>query len=331
MRTHSSTLATSRLRQALTLPAIVLALAVYGSTAPWIPVLTAQAGDAKRPQADEGKRFDVVSVRRNTSGEQGGTNQGGPGRYTATNISLRMLIRNAYRVLDTQIISGPKLATADYMSAEKFDIVATFTGDATPEQRSAMMRNMLVDRFNLVARREMREMPVFALVKARRDGSLGPQLKSAIDPECSSPAAQQEREASRSGVPPAPATGAGGRGAARGPNCGGLQFGPGRYIARSVPISQLLTPLANQAAITGIDRVIIDRTGLTGRFDFELSWRMPVPPPGALPPGVTPPAVDPDQPDLFVALQEQLGLKLEPARAPIEVLIIDSVEMPSEN
>ena len=322
MPTHPSTALASR-RHALRLLTIVLTFAVCGDSSPWTGALAAQA--------DEARRFDVVSVRRNTSGAQGGTNQGGPGRFTATNISLRMLIRNAYRVLDTQIVSGAKLATADYMSAEKFDIVATFAGEATPEQRSAMLRNMLIDRFKLVARREVREMPVFALVKARRDGSLGPQLRPAVDPECSSPAAQQEREASRSGVPAVPPAGAAGRGAARGPNCGGLQFGPGRYIARSVAINQLVTSLANQAPITGIDRVIVDRTGLAGRFDFELGWRMPAPPPGALPAGVAPPAVDPDQPDLFVALQEQLGLKLEPERAPIEVVIIDSVEMPSEN
>jgi uncharacterized protein (TIGR03435 family) len=76
---------------------------------------------------------------------------------------------------------------------------------------------------------------------------------------------------------------------------------------------------------------VLDRTGLTDRYDFSLRWRANVPPAGALPPGVTPPASDPNLPDLFTALQEQLGLKLEPQRAPIEVLVVDAAEMPTEN
>jgi len=110
-----------------------------------------------------------------------------------------------------------------------------------------------------------------------------------------------------------------------------MRFGPGEYVARSVPITQLTSSLSNQAPITGIDRIVLDRAGLTDRYDFELRWRMPAPPPGALPPGVTPPPVDPDRPDLFTALREQLGLKLEPQRAPIEVVVIDSAQMPEEN
>jgi uncharacterized protein (TIGR03435 family) len=282
---------------------------------------------AAQSPAGGGARFETVSVKRNTSGAQGGTNQNQPGRYVATNISLRMLIRNAYGVLDSQIVSGPQVATADYMAAEKFDVVATIAGDATREQRGEMMRNMLADRFKLVVHTEMREMPVYALVRVRGD-ALGPNLRPAEDPQCSSPTAQAEREAARAGGPGVSPP-QGGRG--RGPNCGALQFGPGQYLARSAPIGQLVSSLSNQTPLTGIDRIVLDRTGLADRYDFELRWRAAAPPAGALPPGVTPPPVDPDRPDLFTALQEQLGLKLEAQRAPIEVVVIDGAQMPTDN
>jgi uncharacterized protein (TIGR03435 family) len=104
-----------------------------------------------------------------------------------------------------------------------------------------------------------------------------------------------------------------------------LQFGPGQFIAHAVGIDMLVNALVNRGPITGIDRAVLDRTNLTGRYDFELKWT----PPGRA--GGPPPGDDPDRPSLFTALQEQLGLKLDPQRAPIEVLIVDSAAMPTEN
>ena len=108
--------------------------------------------------------------------------------------------------------------------------------------------------------------------------------------------------------------------------CGSLQFGPGSFIAKGAGLDLLTESLANRTPITGIDRIVLDRTGLSGRYDFELRWT----PVGR---GGGPAAVenDPDRPSLFTALQEQLGLTLEPQRAPIEVLVIDSVQMPTDN
>ena len=108
--------------------------------------------------------------------------------------------------------------------------------------------------------------------------------------------------------------------------CGSLQFGPGSFIAKGAGLDMLTNSLANRTPITGIDRVVLDRTGLTGRYDYELRWT-PVGRNG----GPAPAADDPDRPSLFTALQEQLGLKLEPQRAPIEVLVIESAAMPTEN
>jgi bla regulator protein blaR1 len=322
MRNHPSA-ATGRARK------LLLATVAIAAFAAPIAVGVMRAPRLLAAQEPSSRRFDVISIKRNTSGAQGGTNQNPPGRYTATNISLRMLIRGAYGLLDSQILSGPKLATAEYFTAEKFDINATYTGEATRDERAAMMRNLLADRFKVVAHTEMREMPVYVLSQGRPDGSLGPQLKPAADPTCSSPAAQQQREAARAGGTGAGMPGRGGRG---GPQaCGTLQFGPGTFIGKSAGFTMLVDSLSNRTPITGIDRPVLDRTGLTGPYDFELVWRMPPAPAGTLPAGVTPPPIDPDRPDLFTALQEQLGLKLEPQRAPIEVLIVDSAEMPSEN
>ena len=280
------------------------------------------------------RRFDVISIKRNTSSAMGGSNQNQPGRFVATNISLRMLIRNAYGLLESQIVSGPKLATAEYMTAEKFDIEATYTGEATREERAEMMRNLLADRFKVVAHIEMRDMPVYVLLKARPDGQLGPQLTVTNPADCLPPPGGASQGNRATGAPPAQAA-AGGRGVMdMGPQrCGTMQFGLGTFTGKGARLQMLTESLSNRTPITGIDRPVLNRTGLsdTEQFDFQLQWRPPAPPPGMLPPGVTAPAVDPDKPDLFTAVQEQLGLKLEPQRQPIEVLIIDSAEMPSEN
>ena len=81
-------------------------------------------------------------------------------------------------------------------------------------------------------------------------------------------------------------------------------------------------------SLTRVGRAVVDRTGLTGNWEFELQFAPEVPP-GQLPPGAAPPPVDPDAPNLFTAIQEQLGLKLEATKGPVEVLVIDSVQHPT--
>jgi uncharacterized protein (TIGR03435 family) len=103
----------------------------------------------------------------------------------------------------------------------------------------------------------------------------------------------------------------------------------GQLLAGGMPISRLATETLSQ--LTG--RIVVDRTGLTGGYDIDLKWT-PTPdqlPPGPPPPGVEPPAIDPDGPSLFTALQEQLGLKLDTARGPVDVLVIDRLRQPAEN
>ena len=104
---------------------------------------------------------------------------------------------------------------------------------------------------------------------------------------------------------------------------------PGRLIFAGQPLSQFATMVANQ-----VGRPVVDKTGLTGGYDFELSF-MPEgrgAPIGPLPPGAPElPPIDPNAPSLFTAVQEQLGLKLESARGPVEVIVIDSVQPPVED
>jgi uncharacterized protein (TIGR03435 family) len=106
-------------------------------------------------------------------------------------------------------------------------------------------------------------------------------------------------------------------------------MGFGQLLAGGMPISRLATQILSQ--LTG--RVVVDRTGLTGGFDVDLKWT-PTPdqlPPGPPPPGVEPPSIDPNGPSLFAALQEQLGLKLDTERGPVEVLVIERLQQPTEN
>jgi uncharacterized protein (TIGR03435 family) len=207
----------------------------------------------------------------------------------------------------------------------------------------AMMKTLLAERFRLVAHAETREMPILALVLARSDGRLGPQLKkSAVD--CAALAAPQRGGPppdGRGGPPPNGRRGDGSGLAGRGtpppagtafslgerPQCGG-RGGFGQMIAGGLPISQFVTQLSQLTS-----RVVVDRTGLTGGYDIDLKWT-PTPdqlPPGPPPPGFEPPPVDPNGPSLFTALEEQLGLKLDAARGPVDVLVIDGIEPPTEN
>lgn len=273
-----------------------------------IPRLHAQSSPAAAAPT-----FEVVSVKPNKSGDQRVMIQMPPtGRFTATNIAVRLLLRQAYEVQDFQIIGGPS-----WLASDRFDIVAKSPdGVAGPEQTRVMLRAMLADRFKLVARTETREMPIYSLVLAREDGKLGPKL-SAAKVDCEARVA-----AARRGGPPLdfPAPG-------QQAECA-FMMAPGNMNAGGMPMAELARALSPQ-----VGRIVIDETGLTGRYDFQMTYAPegrgfgPGPGPGA----AEPPPPDPNAPSLFTALQEQLGLKLESARGPVEVLAIDRVEQPTED
>ena len=248
--------------------------------------------------------FDAASVKRNITGDTNGSFGVRPGGVlVVVNNSLRNIVRNTYGVQNYQIVGGP-----EWFDTDRFDITAKAPGDAPPDQLLLMMRALLADRFMLRAHMDRRETPVYALSMARPDKRLGPTIRrSAVD--CLAQVAAAVA-AAREGRPPA-APGAGT------PRCGTRSL-PGTMTAVGVTMADLARNLSNPAG-----RAIVDKTGLTGAWDLELSYAPDSP--GAAPP------VAVDAPSLFTALQEQLGLKLEAQTAPIEVLVIDGADRPQDN
>ncbi len=271
---------------------------------------------AQTPPAGDRLKFEVASVRENTSGDgkmMFGIQPGG--RFTTVNVPLWDLIRQAYGLQRSQLVGGP-----DWMETARFDIVAKADGDIArgagpggpPGPLNFMMQDLLEDRFKLRAHRETRELPIYVLVLDRTDGKLGPGLRtSTID--CGAMRGRGGRGGAALG-PPAP-----------GERQCGMRIAPGQLIGGAMPLSQLTLPLSQFA-----QRMVVDRTGLTGNFDIDLKWTPDALPQGPPPPGAPPlPSIDSNGPSLFTAVQEQLGLKLESERAPVEVLVIDHVERPT--
>jgi uncharacterized protein (TIGR03435 family) len=274
----------------------------------------------------------VASVKRNTTG--GGAIRMTPGVISATGVPIRPLIRQAYGPLqDFQLVGGP-----GWIDTDRYDIEARLEGPPSPLLMQTMLRRLFADRFKLKVHTENRELPVYELVRAREDGTLGPELKPSA-PDCVTMMATQGRGRGgpggerRGGPPPLD-----GRGRGRGgpgplafdgpPPCGSRGGGFGRFRAGGTTMAQFADSLSGQA-----QRVVVDKTGLDGYYDVMLTYtpapgQVPIGPP---PPGVELPAIDPNGPSLFTAIQEQLGLKLESARAPVEVVVIDSIEPPTDN
>jgi uncharacterized protein (TIGR03435 family) len=224
-----------------------------------------------------------------------------PGRFTMR-APLRVLIQNAYQLLqDAQLVGGPSWLTSD-----RFDIVATVAGNPPPEQIPLMLRALLADRFKLVVHTETRELPIYAFVLARRDGKLGARIRPATF-DCLA-----ARGRAKGSLPMPPES------SGREP-CA-MRFRPGNIIAGGISLAQLADRLA-----PFVNRVVIDQTGVAGNFDFDLEWT-----PDQWKPDVTQQSqIIPNGPSLFTAVQEQLGLRLEAARGPVQVLVIDSVEQPT--
>ena len=276
---------------------IYLGLAMFGVSG----ALAAQSA----PPATADAQFEVASIRRNVSADTGAQVAIKPGgQLTVTNNTLFNIVRNAYGVQPFQIVPGERMP--DWFNQDRWDIVAKAPADAAPQPGSEMMmlQALLADRFKLVVRRETREMPVYALVLARTDGRLGPQLRTS-NGDC-----EAARLAREKGGPQPPI----GRGFC------GTRAGNGSVSTSGVPIAAFAR---NLAPMTG--RFVIDRTGLTGSYDLDVKWT----PDQGLAAGAAPGAAT-DGTSLFAALEEQIGLKLEPQRAPIDVLVIESAERPRE-
>jgi uncharacterized protein (TIGR03435 family) len=287
------------------LPAIAGILAVGAVSA-----LRAQAPapDTKPPA------FEVASVKQNKSGENNGMMTGLlTSRFTATNVLLRNFIIFAYQIQGFQLEGGPS-----WIASDRFDIVAKAEGNPPPQvpggppgPHRLMMRALLADRFKLILHHETKEYPIYALVTAKLEKTLGPEMHRS-DTDCAAIAAA----INRGGAPPPPAS-PGGR-----PLCG-FTARPGGLAVGGFPVSQLAASLSQV-----LQRMVVDHTGLMGNFDLTLTWtpdQVPQGPPG----GPDRPPIDPNGPSLFTALQEQLGLKVESTKGPVDVLVIDHVEQPT--
>jgi uncharacterized protein (TIGR03435 family) len=270
----------------------------------------APAGAVEAPDPSVPLYFEAASVKPSDpkASPGGGIRRQPGGRFNTFNTPLRALITFAYQIQGYQLVSGP-----DWIGNTRYDITAKFEGDPPPVKPGSgadhMMlatRTLLAERFKLKVHHETRQLDIYALMMAKPDGKPGPALKTASHD--SSP----EEIAARSGAPP-PARGTG-------PICG-MQVFPGRVRFGGYPLSLFVTLISNQ-----VGRAVVDRSGLTGNWDFEMRYAPP-PSQGAPPPGVELPPTDPDAPDLFTAIREQLGLKLEATKGPVDVLVIDSVEM----
>jgi uncharacterized protein (TIGR03435 family) len=211
---------------------------------------------------------------------------------------------------------------------EHFDITGRAPGNPTKDQMRLMMQSLLADRFRLKVHRERRTKPAFNLVLVR-PGQIGPQMKadtddqacagssSAEQPAGAVPALRPTEPSSKSGLElPPMLCGTIGQVSASAPD-------QGRIAGRKVTVERIAGFLKNP--FTGVDRQVLDRTGLTGTFDFSIEW--------FLERDITGP---PDQaaasgPGFLEALQKQLGLKLVATTAPADVLAIDHIEHPDEN
>jgi uncharacterized protein (TIGR03435 family) len=283
-----------------------------------VPLCVVLVGAAQEPQPAR-LAFDVVSVKR--SAPDAGGSMVGRGQYRAINVPVRVTITNAWNLRDHQIVGAP-----DWLARDRFDIVAKEPeGTFTDEQRRLMMQALLIERFKLKAHLETRERPLYNLVLLRADGRLGPDLNpTAVN------CAALRKERAAGGAAPAEPTKPIPNVDERVPCSQRMFFGPqGVTInASGRTLDQIATMLGTYA-----DRTVVNKTGLAGEYDILLKFRPEAGGPmGSLAPPLSTSA-DPsaDLATLRIAAQEQLGLRLESARGPVQVLVIDSISPPTED
>jgi uncharacterized protein (TIGR03435 family) len=273
---------------------------------------------AQVPTPGAALAFEAASVKANKSGSPQGDSTISPGgRFTATNLSLQVLIRFAYersprsRGLEPfEVTGGP-----EWMATDRFDVNAIGGRDVSLAELRSMLQALLIQRFNLKAHYETRQGPVYRMVTAQR-GKLGSQLRRS-ESNCAAVAV----DPLRGGRPDQPEP------------CG--YFGP----SPTVPLGsdkayQAFRGLTMEdfalRLYPYLNRRVIDSTGLAGYFDgdFEFTTEIVMPPP---PPGLPNPYDGRALPSIFSVLPQQLGLRLESTRGPVEILIVDHAERPTDD
>jgi uncharacterized protein (TIGR03435 family) len=210
-------------------------------------------------------------------------------------VTLRVLLRSAYQL---PMSGGP-----DWLSTDRFDLETKPSGHPTDAQRPLMWRKLLADRFNLIVHIDARLAPVYAVVLARSDGTLGPQIRPSVCAGKDSAPIPGPLDPKQ--PPPLP--------------CGALRSRPGTLVARWVTMAELATQMLSLM----LGHKVVDRTGLMGRYDLNAEWTPAPGPPGPQAFGVGPAT--------FTAIEEQLGLKLESEQGSVDTLVIDRAERPITN
>jgi len=240
--------------------------------------------------------FEVASVRQSTSNGNEDSTVEPSGRVVFRNMSLANIVRGVFDVQRQDLVVGDRVPS--WFTSDRWDITALAppTAAVSQQQIKTMLQDLLIERFKLVTRRERRDMPMYALVVARSDRRLGPQMKPSTA-DCAALLAAFKASGATRQTPDSNV-------------CGG-KSGKGRIWGTGVPLDDL----ARRLVVAG--RPVVDMTGLTGLFDLDVKFTpddAPDPASGA---------------SVFTAVQEQLGLRLEPRQAPANVFVIESVERPT--
>ena len=267
-----------------------------------------------------------------SAGPTGGPGTTDPGRIHYPNMSLKNLLMSAYDMKSFQIV-GPA-----WLDTERFEINATLPANTTKEQFRGMLQNLLVERFKLAIHRASKELPMYSLEVAKGGPKIKESAETAAPPDAYSglPAPPWAPKMGADGFPILPQL-------AGRPGIFNLMMpGRARMVAQLQTMQDLAARLSSQ-----LNRPVTDATGLKAKYDFTLTFSpegtygpmgpipsSALPPPGAS--GAPAPASPPDDvetpPDIFKALQAQLGLKLESKKGPVELIVIDHVEKtPTEN
>jgi uncharacterized protein (TIGR03435 family) len=267
--------------------------------------------------------FEVAVIRLNKTCESGTGGSGvSPGRVGLTCVPLRTLIRAAYSAFEgsnlasrlIEVVGGP-----DWLDSDRYDLAAKAEGGVpASETLGPMLRTLLEERCKLKVHKEPRDTAVYTLAVAKD----GPKLQAAKEGDCAPIDLNNIRLIPKPGEPGPKYCGT-----------GDAKFSQGKYVADWYAIS--MPEIAGRMLPGYVDRPVVDKTGLTGRYDIHLEFareiRGPVRLNGVLVPEGTITLPDSSGPNIFAAVQSQLGLKLTPEKSPVDILVVDHVEKPADN
>jgi uncharacterized protein (TIGR03435 family) len=291
----------------LTLLVVIAGLALLGFVKP--PRIRGQSPSTTLPPS-----FEVASIKPNHSGAQQIMIMFRPGTFTTKGTTVKLLITIAYGVKEFQVSGGPGWINTDRFDVDgkMSDTEVEYLNKLPPDQQSTrmglMVQGLLADRFQLKVSHATKDLPVYALVVAKN----GPKLHEAKPGDTYPNGIKGLDGVAHPGI---------------------MRMGPGQINGQALQMRQLATMLSQ---ILGRD--ILDQTGLKGQYDINLQWTPDVGEgmmfgehAGPKPPGDNPAPPESTGPSIYTALQEQLGLKLDSTKGPVEIIVVDHVEQPSEN